>query len=64
MYEWQGNDFHAIVEYQDDLRDTLAYIPSHTIGDVALIDLDGDGLRELVVDGITYLWDGRLYKVD
>ena len=64
VLEWQDDDFHSIVEYQNNLGDTRSFIQSNTIGDVTLVDLDDDGLYELVVDDIPYRWDGESYRVD
>ena len=42
----------------------MPYIQSQTLGSLAITDLEDDGVYELVVDGVTYRWDGTLYTVD
>jgi hypothetical protein len=64
VLEWQDGTFHPIVEYQDDLQGTIHFIRSYSVGSFSFIDSDGDGLYELVVDGITYRWDGEVYRAD
>ena len=64
VLEWRDDNFHTILEYQDALHETRNFIQSQTIGDVALINLNGDSRYALVVDGVSYRWDGEVYKAD
>lgn len=72
LLEWEGRQFVSLIEYQGMLGENRNWIETHG-EEVGIVDVDGDGVYEIVVDeegdqaggGQTiWRWDGEQYRHD
>jgi hypothetical protein len=70
LLEWEGQQFVSLIEYQGALGESRNWIETHG-EEVRIIDVDGDGVFEIVVneggDGAQerqaiWRWDGERYR--
>ena len=72
LLEWEGRQFVSLIEYQGMLGESRNWIETYG-EEVGIVDVDGDGVYEVVVGGqgdgeegrrTIWRWDGERYSLD